>query len=142
MVKKPFDPTKPVQTRDGRKARILCTDYLFYNRHYILGAVLFKASNEIEHELIQKYLTNGRVSEGETCGTDLVNIVERTSKFQNIWYSTLYKRADSPKSHRMFNTLTEAAAFKGSEYYIKLGVMELIYEDGEFVDAVFHKASA
>lgn len=23
---KPFDPTKPVQTRDGRQARILCTD--------------------------------------------------------------------------------------------------------------------
>lgn len=23
---KAFDPTKPVQTRDGRKARIICTD--------------------------------------------------------------------------------------------------------------------
>lgn len=26
MTDKPFDPTKPVQTRDGRKARIICTD--------------------------------------------------------------------------------------------------------------------
>lgn len=26
MNNRPFDPTKPVQTRDGRKARILCTD--------------------------------------------------------------------------------------------------------------------
>ena len=25
-MNKPFDPLKPVQTRDGRKARIICTD--------------------------------------------------------------------------------------------------------------------
>jgi hypothetical protein len=25
-MSKPFDPTKPVQTRDGRPARIICTD--------------------------------------------------------------------------------------------------------------------
>lgn len=28
---KPFDPSKPVKTRDGRKARIICTDRKYQN---------------------------------------------------------------------------------------------------------------
>lgn len=34
-----FDPTKPCQTRDGRKVRILCTDFPTRNNQPIAGVV-------------------------------------------------------------------------------------------------------
>ena len=48
-----FDPTKPVQTRDGRKARIICTD---------LNNPAFRIVAVIDHpggEYVETYYSNG-----------------------------------------------------------------------------------
>lgn len=64
---KPFDPTKPVQLRDGRPARILCTDTKglrpILALHLIDGLV----------ECPMKHYRNGQVGDSQ-CGVDLVNV--------------------------------------------------------------------
>ena len=66
-----FDPTKPVQTRDGRKARILCTDIKGWNKP-IVAAI----SRRDGSEFITNHNLNGQLAATEESLTDLVNIPE------------------------------------------------------------------
>lgn len=70
MNNKPFDPTKPVQTRDGRAARILATDAK--NACYPIIAVIQTSAGEKP----QSYTLEGRFCFGVTDDTDLVNVPE------------------------------------------------------------------
>jgi hypothetical protein len=65
-----FDPNKPVQTRDGRKARIICTDAKA-NENII--ALLQNSHGE---EYVQHYLSGGTVFCTAESGNDLINIEE------------------------------------------------------------------
>ena len=69
-----FDPTKPVQTRDGRKARILCTDLKGLRGDTIAAAVICPNRDEIAIS----YHPNGRYlhQSGLDHDWDLVNIPE------------------------------------------------------------------
>ncbi len=67
-----FDPTKPVQTRDGRKARIICTDL----RHpWYSMAVAIADENGLE--TISCYSKSGRWDERYDDENSLVNIPEK-----------------------------------------------------------------
>jgi hypothetical protein len=70
---KPFDPTKPVQTRDGRKARIICTDRK-WNDKYPLVALVTSAAGE---EYVVAYRTNGKYIFTDKDEDDLINIPEQ-----------------------------------------------------------------
>lgn len=65
---KPFDPTKPVQTRDGRKVRIICVDKV--NTEYPIVA-LIKYDN---YEQVICYDRNGDSGEQQL---QLINIPEQ-----------------------------------------------------------------
>lgn len=71
---KPFDPTKPCQTRDGRKVRILCTDAeLTYvgRKHPIVGLVE-------EYQSPDTWDANGKYdSVDQESKFDLINIPEK-----------------------------------------------------------------
>lgn len=68
---KQFDPTKPVQTRDGRKARILCTDYIHPDGLSIV-ALITQPNGE---ESLLTYTADGRYwTPIEDHITDLVNV--------------------------------------------------------------------
>lgn len=66
-----FDPTKPVKTRDGRKARILATD-IKTPKYAILAAV--ERKEKPDEEEIDFYMADGHSYVDHECGDDLVNI--------------------------------------------------------------------
>ena len=66
-----FDPNKPVQTRDGRKARIICTDALMFHSPTI---ALVKGPDGWEK--IYKYQEDGSLDFADDTGLDLINIEE------------------------------------------------------------------
>lgn len=76
---RPFDPTKPVQTRDGRKARIICSDRAGPSGNYPIVA-LFGDSESLE-----TYTADGRSHSEQTNARDLVNVPERTERFVNVY---------------------------------------------------------
>jgi hypothetical protein len=66
-----FDPTKPVQTRDGRKARILCTD--LKTDQPIVAAVTNRCGEEFAH----RFSISGHFYPSQTVADiDLINIPE------------------------------------------------------------------
>lgn len=79
-----FDPTKPVQTRDGRKARILATDLKDPN-YPILAAVTLPRTG-LERPIV--YTSEGKWSLSRNCfsESDLINIPEE--KYLNLWKSS------------------------------------------------------
>lgn len=70
-----FDPSKPVQTRDGRPARVLCTDA---SGSYPIAALI--------NGDLRTYTSEGLFV--EDCGEDtldLVNIPEETVEYVNVY---------------------------------------------------------
>lgn len=87
---KPFDPTKPVQTRDGRKARIICTD-----RNYQVGVHRWPIVAIIEgsSDDVMSYHENGLAHFSGTSGADLINI---PAEFEfERWVNVYAKRVSS-----------------------------------------------
>lgn len=70
MTNKPFDPTKPMQTRAGREARITCTDRIDTGGYSITALIM--GEDNIEHQY--SFLSSGRYYRGEECDVDLINI--------------------------------------------------------------------
>ena len=72
-----FDPTKPVQTRDGRKAWVKCRDFKDDpdGRTLVAQVTLIGPSEELASFL---YHSNGRVGDyGDPHPCDLINIPEK-----------------------------------------------------------------
>ena len=89
-----FDPTKPVQTRDGSPARIVCTDRKG-------GPPLIALVRGQERaERICSFYPNGQVCTTHCSGPDLVNVPERA-----------YDLAGAP---RTFGKLAELGMAYGS----------------------------
>ena len=118
-----FDPTKPVQTRDGRKARIICTDAK-QNKYPIVALVTI--NDEIED--VRSYTESGYFYAFENNSAfDLINIPERKVKFANVYETHV---------SRWFDERSEADSTKSSG---RIGVLKLIYEDNKLVDHEYEK---
>jgi hypothetical protein len=75
-----FDPTKPVQTRDGRKARIICTD--------VDGAktIIALVKDSVGDEIPRCYFQDGRYFTYESHSpNDLINVPETKSYWANVY---------------------------------------------------------
>lgn len=115
---KVFDPTKPAQTRDGRAARIICTDRQGQNHGNIVALVG-------HDDTVYTYRSDGKwaPSVTEFNPNDLVNVPEKESTWQRMNnYGSLgaivgYKLTDRPES--------------------TIGWLRRDYEDGVFVKAEF-----
>lgn len=79
MTEIKFDPTKPVQTRDGRKARIVCTDRVGHTNLVALVMTDY-------FEAVYSYYSTGKHISGND-GADLVNVPEKR------WVNLYEKRA-------------------------------------------------
>jgi hypothetical protein len=88
-----FDPTKPVQTRDGRPARIL--DAAIKNPLYPIAAVYLgdSSTGEPPREIVAIYTKDGFYSEGDTCPCDLVNVPIKKGGWINIYQKNNYPGA-------------------------------------------------
>lgn len=71
-----FDPTKPVQTRDGRKARILCTD-----AEEPTPIVALVTGRYISGEFVAKFRTDGSFHLKGSEETDLINVPEEETLY-------------------------------------------------------------
>jgi len=75
-----FDPTKPVQTRNGLKARIICTDQAGSRR-----PVVALVSHTNGEEDIVSYTSNGsRWVNGDTASVDLINVPVVTTEYRSF----------------------------------------------------------
>ncbi len=80
-----LDPTKPVQTRDGRKARIIATDR---NGSYYPIIALVSSKNSKE-EIIVSYRPNGSEVDGLSLRPlDLINVPEERELWVNVYNNT------------------------------------------------------
>lgn len=69
-----LDLTKPVQTRDGRPVRILCTDRV--GKYQMVGLIL-----EDGHEYVETWNLNGQKYEGIISDIDLINVPPKPVKY-------------------------------------------------------------
>jgi hypothetical protein len=74
-----FDPTKPVQTRDGCKARIICTDVI--GKYPIIALITNKDGI---YETSHSFTAEGKIYLNETHPFDLVNIPKRHKHYDVI----------------------------------------------------------
>jgi hypothetical protein len=95
-----FDPSLPVQTRDGKPARIVCTDRLCNGGHRLVVLIQHKGGSE--H--VESRSITGLVLEGHLAPLDLINIPTKLVRWFNIY---------EIGSHRQFlgPYLTESDAY-------------------------------
>ena len=79
---KTFDPTKPVQLRDGTPARIVSTNLGGDNSRYPIGAIITRDSGDY-FDVFAAGGTEDFYSSGGT-PSDLVNIPETVTDFINL----------------------------------------------------------
>lgn len=121
-----FDPTKPVQTRDGRAARILCTDRESNGAGSIVALVRIRKGAERVHT----YYAAGHLWEdGREADGDLVNIPARVSTFYNT-YNDAY-----PCAHPTLMSAQQGRVRTTRSY---LATLEIITEGGVVVDRKVH----
>lgn len=130
-MKKTFDPTKPVQTVDGRKARIICTDRKGLWPIIALVPSHFDASCEAADYFNKK---------GESCGNsrnNLVNIPTVRHEYMNVVPGNLMSNrwsseaeADDALATGAFHRLRILGVPKGKATRLKL-----TYEDEVLVRA-------
>lgn len=125
MTTKTFDPSKPVQTRDGRKARILCTDRR--SAHPIVALIESRGGGV--REIPFTYKPNGSWR-GTQDRSDLVNVPERVSMF--------YGKTGSGNLFSVYSVQGGLRCSNVTKMYPYLLVIELIYEDGVLIEAKEH----
>jgi len=134
---KTFDPSRPVQTRDGRKARIICTDANNQGGPIIAlierDPIRFGLVDGRPFEIARPYYIGGNYRHDFLEDPiDLVNVPVKTSLFFNI-----YGRGNPLGVSR--KSIKEAKVFQRSSSN-HLRYLEIQYEDGIPVSSVIHKA--
>lgn len=109
----PFDPTGFVQRRDGRKARIVCTDM---NSEWPIIA-LIEDQNGIEYP--RAFHEDGRIYTDDVSAHDLINVPEKHVRWVNL-YSTHNSHFHKTKEK------ADAEARQG-----RIACIRIEYEEGE-----------
>jgi hypothetical protein len=88
-----LDLTKPIQTRDGRPARVLATD-LNHSMGYSLTVAV---GNRRGYEITEQYPPSGRFNPDEDRPYDLINVPEKSvTRFLNL--GNAYSHLSSAKA--------------------------------------------
>lgn len=118
-----FDPTKPVQTRDGRPARIICTD-----REHVTDNIVALVSLDPRGEHVFEFRKDGHYLCNKEDVLDLVNIPERRIVFWNT-----YNCGDSC----VHTTLEDARAgcLFGNHY---IGTIEIVSDGCSVIERKLH----
>lgn len=109
-----FDPTKPVQTRDGRSARIICTDR---DSIYPIVALVRELNGE---ESVSFHTNNGRVTPhyGGPSRVDLINVPEKHVRWVNFF----------PRDAEVYDSREEADEDATAE---RIACVRVEFKDGE-----------
>lgn len=126
-----FDPTKPVQTRDGRPARILCTDY--DNGQYPIVGIVRMADGRSS---LRTFTRNGTAVVGlrKETDNDLVNVPTQEEK-----YYICYSHRTDDRTQVLLSSSDEEAARKACRSYNggfdgrewnAVRILKIIFENG------------
>jgi len=121
-----LDFNKPIQTRDGRSVRIICTDK---KGDFPIVVLITNPSGKEE---VCTYTEDGYYYENEAqCDSDLVNAPEQKHMWINIY-------PDNRNEHYSYETLHEADVM--ANHYDRIGVIHIIIEDKKIVkiEQVWH----
>ncbi|OUP37236.1 hypothetical protein [Bacteroides sp. An19] len=103
---------KPVCTRDGRKARIICFDRKFYHDWYNYPIVAMVNNND--NELVHAYTQDGLLVGNKEGELDLMMLPEKKEGWVNVYYD------NDASSHRgcrfIYDTKERAVKEAGSAY--------------------------
>ena len=93
---KPFDiqkakEGKPVCTRDGRRARIICFDRKFYHDGYNYPIVAMVNDNDNDNELVHAYTQDGLLVGNKEGELDLMMLPEKRSGWVNVYKERCYE---------------------------------------------------
>ena len=102
---KPFDielakQGKPVCTRDGRKARIICFDYKGdANAYPILALISTINSSGVPSEIIAKYTEDGRYAKYNNVenNEDLMMLPDKKEGWVNVYKNQIHDTPESAK---------------------------------------------
>jgi hypothetical protein len=120
-----FDHTKPVQTRDGRKAEIIKSDLKDLDGLKIVAIV----TEDKGHQWVKTYGMTGRYLDNPNESRhDLVNIPERKSNWYNM-YSGYCLCGDYLSREKADRSRTNG----------RKAVLEIIYEDEVPIEVKLHK---
>jgi hypothetical protein len=119
-----FDPSKPVQTRDGRKARIICTDRICDMP--ILALVPTQHGKEFE--CVWQYKADGTT--GVNSDIDLINIPEVKKEYRLV---TLHGTNTVTK----YEAVEAARAKMAADKVNWAGISETVYTDGNITEINF-----
>lgn len=124
-----FDPTKPVQTRDGRPARIICTDLVSASGKSIVALAKepFGTYAGKNVESVTYYYSDGHFLPSKIDNDmDLVNVPERVVRFVNIKTHECISRANS-----VCHTTTRRKDKKFDDF----STLKLTFEDGKLISS-------
>ncbi len=128
MTNKAFDLTKPVQTRSGKPARIVCTDV---KGGLPIGYLLLH--NNADAEYFYRVRGDGRRNDFSESDFDLVNVPVKTSRF-----TVVYRHFYGMNQANLQDALGKGRR-NGSRVSPFEGVLEKIYEDDILQDVIFHR---
>lgn len=134
MEKQQFDPSKPVQTRDGRKARILCTDKVCDTSWSPdVSTIVALVMHEAGVEIVNGYYEDGRRYRNNQSLSDLVNVPEKKFEYYRMW------RDDLSTYTSRYPALSEeiARANKGFGPNNYIGILEVLVVDKNVVSTRF-----
>lgn len=76
-----FDITKPVQTRSGKKAKIICTN--LKNMGFPIAAIVENSSG---YEFVNHYTKEGKLTTSNTdCEWDIINVPVEIKRYKNVY---------------------------------------------------------
>jgi cell wall assembly regulator SMI1 len=113
-----FDPSKPVMTRDGRTARILCTDLA--GQQPIAAAVMRRDGVES----LSTHYANGEFWSPSARHHDLINVPEERTVWVNVFEDLKIDHGWASKEE------ADTAALKGA-MIARIACIPLTYEIGE-----------
>lgn len=119
-----IDFNKPVQTRDGRKVRILCTD----GQHPIFPIVGFIGDEADVYEWTRDGAYNDQSFRQED--VDIINVPERVERWLNIY----------PGNVGSINSSRKNADESVDSSARRIGVIRITYEDGKPVAVALEAA--
>jgi hypothetical protein len=120
MSNKPFDPTKPVQTRDGRKARIVDDKYSSRGGNLVAITTLVSGAEDV-----RVYFNDGRYTRRDELNVDLINIPVKHTVWLNI-YDTTSLMADHTIGHHETRASADCNAFPN-----RIACVPVTYIEGE-----------
>ena len=101
---KPFDLQKaklgkPVCTRGGRKARIICFDRKFYHDGYNYPIVAMVNDNDNYNELVHAYTQDGLLVGNMEGELDLMILPEKKEEWVNVYKERCYESKEEAIRH-------------------------------------------